>query len=72
MVHYKERFKSNGDRTFLLAQSEWKMLIVVTLVSAIIPFKQSTVLRIFKEIAIQAVFIYFFQINKKSKHNCRK
>jgi len=37
---------------FFLAQSEWEMLIAVTLVPAIIRFKQSTVLRIFKEIAL--------------------
>jgi len=59
MVHNKEKFKSNGDRTFFSSQSEWEMLIAVALVPAIIQFKQSTLLCIFKEIALQAVFIFF-------------
>ena len=44
---------------FFSAHSEWEVLIAVTLVPAITRFKQSTLLCIFKEIALRAVFIFF-------------
>jgi len=43
---------------FFSAQSEWEVLIAVTLVPAIIQFKQSTLLSLFKQTALQAVFIF--------------
>jgi len=43
---------------FFSDQSEWEMLIAVTLVPAIIRFKQSTLLCILNEIALRAVFIF--------------
>ena len=43
---------------FFSAPSAWEILIAVTLVPAITRFKQSTLLCIFKEIALQAVYIF--------------